>query len=30
MFWMSYKFATSNLLSDCWMGRFPGQETSLT
>lgn len=28
--WMSYAFATSRHLSDVWMLRFPGQQTSLT
>lgn len=28
-FWMSYKFATSHLLSDVLMCRFPNQQTSL-
>lgn len=28
--WMSYAFATSSHLSDVWMTRYPGQQTSLT
>jgi C1A family cysteine protease len=29
MFWVSYEFMASNMFSDMWMGRFPGQQTSL-
>jgi C1A family cysteine protease len=29
-FWVSYEFMASWMFSDCWMGRFDGQQTSLT